>query len=449
MRRLSDHDAEALLHDWSFLARPSQLPPPGDWHTFLMLGGRGAGKTRAGAEWVRAKVKAGCYYIGLIAPTAADARDVMVEGESGLLSVCWAEDRDRHGTLMGVPVYEPSKRRISWANGARATLFSAAEPERLRGPQHAAIWADEAAAWVYPEAMDMALFGLRLGAHPQIMITTTPKPVRLIRDLLAAARTPGSGVVVTTGSTFENRANLATTFVAQIVRKYEGTRLGRQELYAELLAEAEGALWTRESIEANRVTAAPEMRRVVVAIDPAVSKTDQSDETGIVVAGRGVDGKGYIFADVSGRYSPDGWARKALLTAEAWGADRVIGETNNGGDLIGHTLRVTAQAMVAEGVRRSAEVPYRAVHASRAKQARAEPVAALYEQGRVHHVGGFADLEDQMCNWVPLSGLPSPDRVDAAIWALTDLLLERAAPHHGPIGVDKPRTVEAPIGIMF
>ncbi len=406
---LSDIEAEQLLHDWEFLARPDQLPPPGDWRTWLFLAGRGAGKTRSGAEWIRAKVKAGYQRLALIAPTSADARDVMVEGTSGILSVSWQHDRDRAGKLVGLPNYEPSKRRLTWGNGAMATLFSAEEPERLRGPQHDAIWADELAAWKNAQdTWDMAMFGLRLGVNPQVMVSTTPKPIPLLRALLRDPTTE-----VTRATTYSNRANLADAFLAQIVKKYEGTRLGRQELAGELLEEAEGALWNRETIERARLKGPmPEFRRIVVAVDPAVTAKAESNLTGIVAAALGVDGRGYVLADSSGRYSPDQWARKAIEQFDSLKADRIVAEGNQGGELVRHTI---------QSVRRNA--PVTIVHASRGKQARAEPVAALYEQNRVFHAGTFNELEDQMATWEPLGDQPSPDRIDALVWALTSLML--------------------------
>jgi len=406
---LSDVEAEQLLHDWEFLARADQLPPPGDWRTWLFLAGRGAGKTRSGAEWIRAKVKAGYQRLALIAPTSADARDVMVEGTSGILSVSWQHDKDRAGKLMGLPSYEPSKRRLTWGNGAMATLFSAEEPERLRGPQHDAIWADELAAWKNTQdTWDMAMFGLRLGTDPQVMVSTTPKPIPLLRALLRDPTTE-----VTRATTHSNKANLADAFLAQIVKKYEGTRLGRQELAGELLEEAEGALWNRETIERARLKGSlPAFKRVVVAVDPAVTAKAESNLTGIVAAALGVDDRGYVLADSSGRYSPDQWARKAIEQFDSLKADRIIAEGNQGGDLVRHTLHSIRS-----------NVPVTIVHATRGKNARAEPIAALYEQNRVSHAGTFAELEDQMATWEPLGDMPSPDRIDALVWALTSLML--------------------------
>jgi len=404
LAELTDEEVEALLYDWPFWARANQLPPPGDWICWLLLAGRGFGKTRTGAEWVRAEVESGRRRrLALVAPTAADARDVMVEGESGILAISPKWFR---------PLYEPSKRRLTWPNGALATVYSADEPDRLRGPQHDGAWADEVASWKYPEAWDMLMFGLRLGRSPRVVVTTTPKPVKVIRELVGAQTT-----VVTRGSTFENVDNLAPAFLEQIITRYEGTRLGRQELYAEILDDVPGALWTRKVIEDLRVNEPPELARVVVAIDPAVTSGEDSDETGIIVVGRGLDGQGYVLKDLSCRMSPDGWARRAVNAYHEFRADRVVAEVNNGGDLVEKVIRTVDPT-----------VPYRAVRASRGKRVRAEPVAALYEQGRVHHVGGLPLLEDQMCAFLPEGSDVSPDRVDALVWAITELMLKRGLP---------------------
>jgi len=393
---LSDDDADDLLHDWRFWARAAQLPPPGDWRTWLILAGRGFGKTRTGAEWVRGEVEANRRgRLALIGATAADVRDVMVEGESGILATARPSFR---------PNYEPSKRRVTWPNGAIATTYSADEPDRLRGPQHDGGWADELAAWRRPEAWDMFLFGLRLGPDPRALVTTTPRPTKIIRDLMAAPTTH-----TTRGSTYDNLDNLAPAFAEQIIAKYEGTRLGRQELDAEILTDTPGALWTWAMLD-NRQPA-PDLARVVVAVDPAVTSGEGSDETGMVVAGVGVDGRGYVLADRSCRLSPDGWARRAVQAYDDFDADAIVAEVNNGGDLVEQTIRT---------VRRT--VPYIKVHASRGKQTRAQPVAALYEQGKVSHTDAFPELEEQLTSWTPESGA-SPDRLDALVWALTYLML--------------------------
>lgn len=384
---------------WRQVARSNQIAPEGDWWLWLILAGRGFGKTRTGAEWVHENVdRVGRWHF--VAPTASDARDTMVEGESGLLATAPPGKR---------PIYEPSKRRLTWPNGSSGLLFSAEEPERLRGPQCEGFWADELAAWKYlRETWDQLMFGFRLGDHPRGVVTTTPKPVELIRELLKMP-----GVVPTRGSTYENRSNLSPVFFEQIIARYEGTRLGRQELNAELLEDVEGALWTLRAIDVLRVREHPPLRRVVVAIDPAVTSGADSDETGIVVAGLGEDGHGYVIEDLSGRHSPDGWARMAVDAYRTQRADRIIGEANNGGDLVEVNIRTVDR-----------HAPYRKVHASRGKRTRAEPVAALYEQGKIHHVGGFPELEDQMTQWVPGTGMDSPDRMDALVWALTEIMLQ-------------------------
>lgn len=381
----------------------------------MILAGRGFGKTRTGAEWVREQVKLGEGRIALVAPTASDARDVMVEGESGLLSVCWSGDRSYRGDMLGRPSYEPSKRRLTWANGATATCFSAEEPERLRGPQHGKMWADELAAWKYlQDTWDMAMFGLRLGDRPQALVTTTPKPLKIFKTLIMDPKT-----VVTRGSTFDNAANLAGTFLKAIRDKYEGTRLGRQELYAEVMEEAEGALWSRQMVEdARHVGPIPELARIVVSIDPATTNKEDSAETGIIAAGLGRDGLGYVLSDGSSRYSPGDWAKKSVAMFREFGADRFVAEGNQGGEMVRHTIKTEWAA-----------APITIVYASRGKAARAEPVAALYEQGKVKHAGqNLSTLEDQLCTWEPLSGMPSPDRLDALVWALTELMVKAPAP---------------------
>jgi phage terminase large subunit-like protein len=329
----------------------------------------------------------------------------MVEGESGLLAVC-----DRYAFR---PKYEPSKRRLTWPNGAMATTYSADEPDRLRGPQHDGFWADEVAAWDRPEAWDMLQFGLRLGMNPRGVATTTPKPVRVVRDLLDQQR--DGTVVVTAGSTYDNAPNLAPAFLAQIVRRYEGTRLGRQELLGELLLDVPGALWTAVQIDTDRVADAPlleRMTRVVVGVDPAASANEDSDETGIVVAAVAEDGDGYVLTDATLRATPLEWARRVVDAFDQWQADRVVAEANNGGLMVAQTLHTVRPSL-----------PITLVHASRGKLPRAEPVAALYEQHRVHHVGLFPELEDQMTSYDG-SAKVSPDRMDALVWALSELMVD-------------------------
>jgi predicted phage terminase large subunit-like protein len=400
--------AEALADGgWRAKARPEQLAPLGDWLVWLILAGRGFGKTRSGAEWTQEAAEAEPKArIALVGATAADVRDVMVEGESGILSIApkWAR-----------PTYEPSKRRLTWPNGALATLYSADEPDRLRGPQHSHAWADEVAAWSYADdAWNMLMMGLRLGTHPRCLVTTTPRPIKIIKGLLARAE---QDVVVTRGSTFDNAANLPPNFLATIKKRYEGTRLGRQEIHAEVLDDVLGALFRREWIERDRVKEAPmEFSRIVVAVDPAVTNKEGSDETGIVVAAKGQDGHAYVLEDLSGRMAPDEWARRAVEAYRRHRADRVIAEVNNGGALVENTLRVVEP-----------ELSYKEVHASRGKAIRAEPISALYEKHRVHHVGTFDELEEQMCAFASdfdrkRAGY-SPDRLDALVWAVTELMV--------------------------
>ncbi|MEQ8587657.1 MAG: terminase family protein [Thalassobaculaceae bacterium] len=397
---LSDRDAALLLHDWSLWARDKQLPPPGDWRVWLILAGRGFGKTRTGAEWVRELAESGrAGRIALVGETGADARDVMVEGESGLLACCppWAR-----------PLYEPSKRRVTWPNGAAATCFSADDPDQLRGPQFDAAWADEIAKWRYEASWDNLMLGLRLGADPRCVATTTPKPRAWLSRLMADPRT-----AVTRGGTRENAANLAPAFLDQILARYDGTRLGRQEIEGEYLTDVPGALWSRALVEAARAPAAavPELRRIVVAVDPAVTSGSGSDETGIVVAGRDGGTGFWVLEDLTGRLSPDLWARRVADAYARVRADTVVCEVNQGGDLVAATLRTVDPTL-----------PVRAVRATRGKRLRAEPVAALYEQGRVRHAGSFEALEDQMTRFTGAPGDGSPDRLDALVWALTDLM---------------------------
>ena len=395
---------------WRTKARPEQLPPPGDWNGWVVCAGRGFGKTRTGAEWVRELVETGAAgRIALIGPTAADCRDVLVEGPAGILATAspWCR-----------PDYQPALRRLTWPNGAQASTFSAEEADRLRGPQHDAIWFDELAAMSNPsDVWDMAMFGLRLGTRPRWLITTTPKPIKLLRELLARE---GHNVVITRGSTFDNAANLAPSFLESIRSKYEGTRLGRQELNAELLLDVPGALWTREMLDrANGSWKLPDMQRVVVAVDPSGTRgeEDSGDSIGIVVAGLGSDDKCYVLADRTCKLSPDAWGREVVRAYREFKADRVVAERNFGGAMVEHVLRTVDR-----------NISYREVVASRGKVQRAEPVAALYEQSRVRHAGSFPELEDQLCAMTGdgYSGDGSPDRMDALVWAITDLMLDAA-----------------------
>lgn len=392
--------------DWITAARPEQLTPEGDWHTWLYLAGRGSGKTRSAAEdigWYG--LKRPKSLIAIVAEDFSDGRDVCVEGESGLLA-CLPDD--------AVKLWNRSMGELFLTNRTKYKIFSGDKPDSTRGYQHHRMWWDELAKFRYAkEAWTQGQLGLRLGDDPRNVVTTTPKPRTLIRDLLDRAITDGT-VHVTRGSTFDNADNLAQTFLDEVRRRYEGTRVGRQELYGEYLDDVPGALWTRAMVEDARTTAAPDMERVVVAIDPAVTSGEDSDETGIIVAGKGVDGRAYVLADRTCRLSPDGWARRAVSGYGEFAADRIVAEVNNGGDLVERVIRTVAPS-----------IAYKKVHASRGKRVRAEPVAALYEQGRVSHVAGFPELEDQMCAFVPEGMDGSPDRVDALVWALTELMLDR------------------------
>lgn len=391
---LSDEENLALEFDWQFWARPKQQLPSWLFHVWLLLAGRGFGKTRTGAETVRIWQR-DFEYVNLIGATSDDARDIMIQGESGILAICPDHERPR---------YLKSERRLDWPNGAQSLIFTADEPERLRGKQHMKLWADELGSWRYPEAWDQALFGLRLGPFPQAVVTTTPRPTRLIKALIADKRTH-----LTRGDTYENKANLAPSFFQDVVGRYEGTRLGRQELFAEILDDVPGALWKSQWIDETRVAKAPNLSRVVVAIDPAGTHKATSDETGIAVAGVGANGSYYVLHGYGYRLSPDGWARRALDLYDQFEADRIVGEVNNGGDMVESTIR---------SVRR--DVPFTQVRATRGKALRAEPIAALYEQKRVHHVGVFPELEGQMCAF-PVAN-EHDDMVDALVYALSGVM---------------------------
>jgi phage terminase large subunit-like protein len=374
--------------------RDNQRPPDGDWRAWLILAGRGYGKTRTINEWANEQAEAMPNSRGaIIAATAADVRDVVVEGESGLK------------TLYPSLAYEPSKRRLTWGNGTTATLFSADEPDRLRGPQFHWAICDELAAWRYPSTYDMLMLGLRLGENPRVAIATTPRPTPMIRKLVADPHTS-----ITRGTTYENRENLAEAFFEQIIKQYEGTRLGRQEIEAEILEDMPGALWTRDQLDRLRVSKPPAFKRIVVGVDPEATSNEGSAETGIIVAAIGSDDHGYLLDDMSIRATPHGWASQAIAAYYKYHANLIVYEANQGGEMVENTLKTV-----------DPNVPLKAVWASQSKVARAEPISAKYEQNLVHHVGTFAQLEDQFCNWLP--GSKSPDRLDAAVWALTELML--------------------------
>jgi phage terminase large subunit-like protein len=416
-------EGELLAHPFlfEFWAMPHQLPPDGhdDWRSWVILGGRGAGKTRAGAEWVRSRVEgprpldAGpCSRIALVGETIDQVREVMIFGDSGIMA-CSPPDRR--------PTWQSTRKRLIWPNGAVASIHTAHDPEGLRGPQFDAAWVDELAKWKRAqETWDQLQFALRLGDQPQVCVTTTPRNVGVLKDLLGAPTT-----VVTHAKTEANRAFLAGSFLEEVRRRYAGTRLGRQELDGVLLSDAEGALWSSEMIEAAQVAKPPALDRVVVAVDPVVSSGANADECGIVVVGVTAQGppqewRAYVLADctVAG-LGPSGWAKAAIAAMERFGADRLVAEVNQGGQMVAEVIRQVDPL-----------VPYKAVHASRGKVARAEPVAALYEQGRVSHVtGALGALEDQMTRMTARGyvGEGSPDRVDALVWALHEVMIEPAA----------------------
>ena len=417
LKSLDDEALAALPYMFSFWAMPHQVPPTGDWRTWIILGGRGAGKTRAGAEWVRNGVEQGAKRrVGLIAETYEQAREVMVFGESGIIAI--SPDAMR-------PKWIAGRRMLEWPNGATAQVFSAQDSEALRGPQFDAVWVDEFAKWrKAADAWDMIQFCLRLGDAPQACVTTTPRNTNALKELLARPST-----VKTHAKTQANRANLAADFLTEIEARYAGTRLGRQELSGELLTDVAGAMWTHGSLASVIVRELPKLDRIVVAIDPPVTGHKNSDDCGIVVCGIKMDGPpqewiAYVIEDatVSGA-SPNAWAKAAIAAMERHGADRLVAEVNQGGEMVETILRQEAPL-----------VPFRAVRASKGKVLRAEPIAALYEQGRVRHVRGLGALEDQMCQMTTggFEGRGSPDRVDALVWALHDLMIVPAKAFTAP-----------------
>lgn len=409
LAELSEAELAELEYEWRFWARQEQIAPDSDWLTWVINAGRGFGKTRAGSEWVREQVDAGRQRIALIGETYKDLVEVMCFGDSGLASVF--PDHQKPKIVANPNV------QITFHTGAIALGYNATQPAQLRGPQFDAAWCDELAKWRYArETWDMLQFGLRLGERPQALVTTTPRPIPVLKEIIADATT-----VVTHGSTFDNAGNLASSFLSKIKTRYEGTRLGRQELNAEMLDDLPGALWTRAMIDDKRIKAAPDMRRIVVAVDPSgtAGSEDDGDSIGIVIAGLGIDGRGYVLGDWTCKLSPDGWGKRAVKAYDKFGADRIIAERNFGGAMVEHVIRTVDKS-----------VSYKEVTASRGKVARAEPIAALYEQGRVSHVGGLPELEDQMCLIGPdgYIGEGSPDRADALVWALTELMLTPERP---------------------
>ena len=411
-KKLSDAEKAQLLYDWGIWARTEQLAPPGDWRIWIIMAGRGFGKTRAGAEWVRETVRRNPEArIALVGATIDEVRRVMVEGDSGVMAIAPPGQQ---------PNFEPSLKRLTWPGGAQAFLYSAAEPEALRGPQHSHAWCDEIAKWdnVADRATrlwDNLIMGLRLGERPRVLATTTPRPAVLLRRLVEQA---SDDTIVTTGTTYDNASNLPTRFLTEMRRDYAGTALGRQELEGALLSDVEGALWTRELLDRVRKPGLGDpLKRVVVGVDPPASAA--GDECGIVVCGLTELGKGRVLADASvAKARPERWAKAVAKAAHNWNADRVVAEANQGGAMVESVLRAADIAL-----------PVKLVHATRSKAARAEPVAALYEAGRVEHGGLFPALEDQLCGLMAGGGYEgpgrSPDRADALVWAMTELMLAR------------------------
>lgn len=397
LNSLTKEEAEDILYDWEVWARPKQLPPPGNWLTWMIITGRGWGKTRAGAEYVIDRAKKGAEHIALIGETKADVRDTMVElGPGSIL---------KNSSPKFYPKYEPSKRRVVWPNGCVGTVYSGDEPDQVRGPSHDIAWIDELAKFKYPQAVwDNLMFGLRNREDLRILITTTPRPIPLIKELKDDPE-----VRDVHGSTYENKDNLPQKFFDYIIKKYEGTRLGKQEIYGQILADNPDALWTRKIIENNRKNKAPKLIRVAIAIDPQATDNIMSSETGIIGGGLSEDRHVWILEDATIKGSPDKWGNAAVTIYHKLEADRVVGEVNNGGDMVEYVIRSI-----------EANISYKSVRASRGKYIRAEPVSALYEQGKVHHVGNFPDLEDQLCEWVP--GDKSPDRLDALVWLIYELM---------------------------
>jgi phage terminase large subunit-like protein len=401
---MTEKECDELYYDWSLWGRPEQKPPAGDWAYWLILAGRGAGKTRSGAEAVREWVKSHAI-VNLIGATRDDVRDIMVLGESGLMAICPRGERPR---------YARASARLAWPNGAVSLLFSAEEPDRLRGKQHMKLWLDEIAAWRDPDAFDQALLGLRLGDKPQAVITTTPRPIKLIKQLVA-----DKDAIVTRGSTFDNAHHLAEAFLKRIIKRYEGRAIGRQELFAEIVEEATGALWTRALIERQRLapdTPAPDYSEIVIGVDPPAKSGARADECGIIVVGKTARALIHVIADLTSQgETPGQWATRVTAAFRRFRANRVVAEINNGGEMVVEVLRQS-----------DPNLPVRKVTATRGKFVRAEPIATAYERGVVFHLGDFPKLEDQLCTLTPdfdarASGF-SPDRADALVWAIADLI---------------------------
>lgn len=399
----TEDETRRLKWDWRFWARPKQLPPPGDWATWVVRAGRGFGKTRTGAGYIHERAMSFPHWIAIVARTPGEARNSVIEGPSGLCKVAPPWER---------PEYNPSLKRLTWPNGSWATIYSDENPEELRGFSGATAWLDELGKFRNAQACwDMLNYGMRevTTDKPRRIITTTPRPLAVLRAIEAMKTT-----VVTTGTSYENRSNLAPEYYTDVIEAQAGTRLGRQEVLAEYLDDAEGALWTSDVLDRSRIKKdkMPAFRRIVVAVDPATKVGGEKALTGIVVCGLGVNGDGYVLEDISGRYTPGEWAQAAVDAYKAWKADCIVGEGNQGGAMVEYTIHTADR-----------NVPVKIVYADRSKQARAEPVAALFERKRMHMVGMFPELEDQLRTWEPLRGLPSPDRLDAMVWGATELMI--------------------------
>lgn len=405
VRELDRRCREADRYDWQKQGRPAQQVPEGDWRTWLILAGRGFGKTRTGSETIRRWVQEGtCRRIALVGSSLHDVRSVMVEGESGLLSVHPKSE---------MPEFIPSKRLLRWSNGAVASLFGAENVDQLRGPQFDGAWVDELAKFRRAnDVWNQLQLCMRLGENPRSIVTTTPRPIKLIQSLMASA-----DVFVTKGSTFDNAANLASTYLDQVRSQFLNTRLGAQEIFAEVLTETVGALWQRSLIHYRQPSyddaGRPDLKRIVIAIDPATTTHEQSDETGIVVVGVDEQNQGFVLEDLSGKLSPNDWGTRVVNAFYRLKVDKIVVEINKGGDLVENVLRAI-----------DSTIPVKAVRATRGKYTRAEPIAALYEQGKVCHSQPLTILETQMCDYVPGLSSKSPDRMDALVWGLTELMLD-------------------------
>lgn len=434
-KEMTDELVLSLLYDWSENGRPEQQPPPGNWRWWLVLAGRGFGKTRTGCEWINAKAllakrEGRPRRFALVAETKSDCRDVIAEGESGILAT---------SPPWNMPRYEVSKRRITWPDGTMGFLYSGEEPDQLRGPQFTDALVDELAKYQYmQETMDNLEMALRLGENPQGVITTTPRPLPLIKEMIGEATEEDDDdprVVVTRGSSYQNYVNLSPNYIKNIIKKYEGTRVGRQEIYADILDDVEGGFWTGEMLEKNRLprkSKLPEMTRIGVAIDPATTSGENANETGIMVGGLGTNGIAYLFEDKSGVFAPETWGDIAIASYDEYMGDAIIGERNNGGDLVRRNIRAC------DG---GDKPKIKLVWASRGKHVRAEPISSFHERGRIKFIGSFPDLEEQLKFYTPKGweGEGSPDRGDAFVWLMWYLLVNSSVSHDADDYADSSR----------